>query len=94
MLEANDILISMSRVGNPYNNAYAETFMKTLKTEEGDGRQYRTMEEAQRSIDVFIGTDYNEERLHQSLGYQPPSQFEEEGLTQHGDAGGPAKVSR
>ena len=56
MLEVNDIAISMSRVGNPYDNAYAETFMKTLKTEEGDGRQYRAIGEAQRSINAFVGT--------------------------------------
>ena len=77
MLESKDIVISMSRVGNPWDNAYAETFMKTLKSEEGDGRQYRTMEEAQLSIDAFIGTNYNQRRLHQALGYQPPAEFEQ-----------------
>jgi putative transposase len=77
MLEANDIVISMSRVGNPWDNAYAETFMKTLKTEEGDGRQYRTMEEAEQSIDAFIGSYYNQQRLHQALGYQTPVEFEQ-----------------
>ena len=77
MLEANDIVISMSRVGNPWDNAYAETFMKTLKTEEGDGRQYRTMEEAERSIDAFIGNYYNQQRLHQALGYQAPNEYEQ-----------------
>ena len=67
---------SMSRRGNPYDNAKAESFMKTLKTEEVDGRRFKNIEHAKRSIAVFIDTIYNAERLHSALGYCPPLEFE------------------
>ena len=76
LLEQHGIEISMSRPGNPYDNAFAETFMKTLKAEEVDGRQYRSFEEAQRSIGAFIEGFYNGERLHSALGYRSPLEFE------------------
>jgi putative transposase len=50
--------------------------MKTLKTEEVDGRRFKNIEHARRSISVFIGTIYNTERLHSALGYCPPLEFE------------------
>ena len=68
--------VSMSRPGNPYDNAKAESFMKTLKTEEVDGRSFKNIEDARRSIAVFIETVYNTERLHSALGYCPPLEFE------------------
>jgi transposase InsO family protein len=71
-----DITVSMSRPGNPYDNAKAESFMKTLKTEEVDGRRFKDIEAAKRSIAVFIDTIYNTERLHSALGYCPPLEFE------------------
>src|SRR3954453_13361308 len=61
-LAGHDITVSMSRPGNPYDNAKAQSFIKTLKTEEG--RSFRNFENARRSIAVFIDTIYNTERLH------------------------------
>jgi putative transposase len=75
-LAGHDITVSMSRPGNPYDNAKAESFMKTLKTEEVDGRRFKDIETAKRSIAVFINTVYNTERLHSALGYCPPLEFE------------------
>lgn len=76
LLEQGQIQISMSRPGNPYDNAFAESFMKTLKAEEVDGRQYRSLEDAAASIQTFIDVFYNRERLHSALGYRSPAEFE------------------
>jgi putative transposase len=77
ILAAHDIKPSMSRVGNPYDNAQAESFMKTLKQEEVDGRDYRNLDEARAAIGIFIERVYNRRRLHSALGYRPPAVFEE-----------------
>ena len=77
-LQARDIAISMSRLANPYDNAKAESFMKTLKTEEVNGKAYATLDHARRDIGKFIETVYNTERLHSALGYKPPVEFEAE----------------
>jgi putative transposase len=70
--------ISMSRTGNPYDNAKAESFMKTLKAEEVCLQQYRDQEQARASIQRFIEEVYNCKRLHSSLGYLSPAAFEEQ----------------
>jgi transposase InsO family protein len=70
------IRISMSRKGNPYDNAACESFMKTLKYEEVYRQEYRDLAEARASIEKFIEKIYNGKRLHSALGYLPPVEFE------------------
>ena len=70
------IQISMSKKGNPYDNAFAESFMKTLKVEEVYLKEYRTFDEAYNNIKQFIEVVYNNKRLHSSIGYLPPVEFE------------------
>lgn len=77
-LKARAIAKSMSRVANPYDNAKAESFMKTLKTEEVNGKAYATLDHARSDIGGFIETIYNTQRLHSALGYKPPVEFETE----------------
>jgi putative transposase len=77
VLAAYRITPSMSRVGNPYDNAKAERFMRTLKTEQVDGTLYRDRPEAERAIGPFIEQVYNVQRLHTALDYRSPVQFEE-----------------
>jgi putative transposase len=69
--------ISMSRKGNPYDNAAAESFFKTLKSEEVYLWEYRTMNDVQNRLPYFIEEVYNHKRLHSSIGYVPPVEFEE-----------------
>jgi putative transposase len=71
-----DITISMSRPGNPFDNAKAESFMKTFKTEEINGTAFAHLSDARRRIDSFIAEVYNKDRLHSALGYQSPLEFE------------------
>jgi transposase InsO family protein len=68
--------ISMAAVGNPYENAKAESFFRTLKLEEVYLKDYRDFEEAEENIGEFLEEVYNEKRLHSSLGYLPPVEFE------------------
>jgi putative transposase len=75
-LEAAGARISMSATGNPYDNAKAESFFKTLKYEEVYLKEYRTFEEALMNLEAFIEDVYNRKRLHSSLGYLPPVEFE------------------
>lgn len=76
ILDANRILMSMSRPANPYDNAKAESFMKTLKQEEVDGSNYRDSTHARRAVGHFLETIYNRQRLHSALDYRPPAEFE------------------
>lgn len=76
-LNEHGIQISMSRRGNPYDNAFAESFMKTLKYEEVYMKEYRTFNEALQNIGQFIEEIYNRKRLHSSIGYVSPMSFEE-----------------
>lgn len=69
-------LICMSRKGNPYDNAQAESFMKTLKNEEVYLWDYKTFEDVKKRIPYFIEEVYNEKRLHSALGYCPPNEYE------------------
>jgi transposase InsO family protein len=64
------------RVGNPYDNAKAESFMKTLKQEKVNARRYRNLNQAQGAIGAFIETVYNRQRLHSALAYRSPDEYE------------------
>ena len=77
LLQARGIAISMSRKANPYDNAIAESFMKTLKYEEVYRDDYQDLLEARTSIRRFLEQVYNEKRLHSALGYLPPVEFEQ-----------------
>lgn len=79
LLKENGIRISMSRRGNPYDNAACESFMKTLKYEEVYRTEYRDLADAYASIGEFLERVYNEQRLHSALGYVPPAEFEQNG---------------
>ena len=76
LLKEAGITISMSRRGNPYDNAQAESFMKTLKYEEVYLSDYANLQEARICISHFLNQVYNRERLHSRLGYVPPEEFE------------------
>ena len=75
-LQAAGIQPSMSRVGCPYDNAMAESFMKTLKQEEINAGAYRDLADARAQIGEFIETVYNRQRLHSALDYLSPVEFE------------------
>jgi len=77
LLKGHRITISMSRKGNPYDNAARESFMKTLNYEEVHRQEYRDLAEARASIEHFLERVYNQKRLHSALGYRPPAEFEQ-----------------
>ena len=76
-LKKEGIEISMSRRGNPYDNAKAERFIRTLKYEEVYLYEYESLEEARSRIGYFFNTLYNRKRLHSALDYRPPAEFEQ-----------------
>lgn len=76
LLKSKNIIISMSRSGNPYDNAKAESFMKTLKSEEVSLNEYETFLDAKHNIEHFISLVYNNKRLHSAIGYHTPAEFE------------------
>jgi transposase InsO family protein len=77
LLKEHGIGISMSRSGNPYDNAQAERFMRTLKEEEVYLSDYDDVREARHSIGHFLEDVYNHKRLHSAIGYLPPAEFEQ-----------------
>ena len=76
LLTLRSIQVSMSRKGNPYDNAKAESFMKTLKHEEVHRVEYHDLTEARSGIRTFLERTYNRKRLHSALGYRPPAEFD------------------
>jgi len=76
-LEAHGFVISMSRRGNPYDNAVMESFFKTLKQEEVYLYEYETIDDVLTRLPHFLEGVYNHKRLHSALGYIPPDEFEE-----------------
>ena len=75
-LQAHQMIPSMSRPANPYDNASCESFMKTLKREEIYANTYVDLEHLHTNIETFIEQYYNRCRLHSALGYQSPDEFE------------------
>ena len=80
-LAANGITASMSRKGNCYDNAFVESFFRTLKVELIYTRKFKTRKEAEAAIFEFIEVWYNRQRLHSSLDYMTPEQYESKKLT-------------
>lgn len=76
LLEENNITCSMSGTGNCYDNAVAESFFHTLKTECVNFEDYETREQAKQSIFEYIEVFYNNQRRHSTLGYCSPAEFE------------------
>ena len=76
LLAIHGIVPSMSRPGNPYDNAFCESFIKTLKQEEIYANKYRDLDDLRAHIEEFIDVYYNRQRLHSALGYRPPEEFE------------------
>ena len=76
LLKEHGVRVSMSRSGNPYDNATCESFMKTLKYEEVYRQEYRDLADARACIERFLEKVYNGKRLHSALGYRPPVEFE------------------
>jgi len=86
VLRDHQMMPSMSRPGNPYDNASCESFIKTLKREEIYANDYRDLEHMVESVEKFIEYYYNRCRLHSALGYRPPEEFEEESAQRHAEA--------
>lgn len=89
LLREHGIRVSMSRAGNPYDNAACERLIKTLKHEEIYLREYDDLADARRRIGHFLDDIYNHKRRHSALGYLPPAEFERR-LTNTAEAGTPA----
>ena len=75
-LESHGIAQSMSRPGNPWDNALAESFFKTPERELASGKGYKTREEAKRDVFKYIEINYNRQRMRSSIGYNAPCDLE------------------
>ena len=75
-LESHGIAQSMSRPGNPWDNALAESFFKTLKRELVNGKDYKTRKETKQDVFKYIELYYNRQRMHSSIGYNAPCDLE------------------
>jgi len=84
---------SMSRPANPYDNAFCESFMRTLKREEIDARPYRDLDDLRAHVQEFIERYYNRCRLHSALGYMPPEEFEQAAAVNQAGGCGAASMS-
>jgi putative transposase len=80
VLKSHRMISSLSRPGNPYDNAFCESFMKTLKQEEIYCNQYTDFEDLSAHLDEFIDNYYNRLRLHSALGYRTPEEFEHDAM--------------
>jgi putative transposase len=78
LLHQHQIIPSMSRPANPYDNATCESFWKTLKREEIYANDYKNLEHLEPNLEEFLERYYNRQRLHSALGYCPPQEFEEQ----------------
>jgi transposase InsO family protein len=78
VLQQYQIVPSMSRPGNPYDNAFCESFIKTLKREEIYANEYRDLEDLRANLEIFVEHYYNRQRLHSALQYCSPEQFEKQ----------------
>ncbi len=87
VLQKHQMIPSMSRPANPFDNASCESFLKTLKREEIYANDYRDLEHLLRNIEAFIEQYYNRCRLHSALGYRPPEEFEQDTNTAVNSAG-------
>jgi transposase InsO family protein len=84
LLEQAGIEISMSRPGNPYDNAFCESFIGKLKQEQWDGRRYCSLEEAREALRTMVEEVYNQQRIHSALGYRTPEEYERNASTSPG----------
>ena len=86
LLEKQQMIPSMSRPGNPYDNANCESFIKTLKREEIYAHGYMDLEQLRSQVGEFIEQYYNRQRLHSALGYRSPEEFEKQNAQPTGEA--------
>ena len=78
ILKQHEIVPSMSRPANPYDNASCESFFKTLKREEVYATEYADLDDLREHVEEFIERYYNQKRLHSALGYRSPEEFEQQ----------------
>jgi len=81
MLEGREVKISMANVGEPEENGYAERLMRTIKEEEVDLSEYEDFGDAMKGLGRFLDDVYNRKRIHSSLGYLTPSEFEQQWIS-------------